>query len=116
VHLTIMLHWGYWSERGSLPVTYDIGGLRGGTSQVGGAFSHPQNGLPNQLDGGSSPTGGSSYSGAFNADTGTSTTEQCTITSCTCHSRRLACHDHISEAWCGLVARAVDDIVSDDIG
>ena len=101
---------------GSLPVTYDISGLRGGTSEVGGAFSHPQNSLPNQLDSRSSPTGGSSYTGAFNTDTRTSTTEQCAITSCTHHIRGFACHQHISEAWCGLVARAVDDVISNDIG
>ncbi|KAA6419365.1 MAG: hypothetical protein FRX49_10624 [Trebouxia sp. A1-2] len=66
-------------ERGSLPVTYDIGGLRCGTSQVGGAFAHPQNSLPNQLDGWDSPSGGSSYGGAFNTNTKTSTAEQYTI-------------------------------------
>ena len=116
MNLTITLHWVYWSEKGSLPVTYDVGGLRGGTSQVGGAFSHPQSSLSNQPDGGSSPTGDSRYSGASNAHTRTSATEQCTITSCTHHSWGLACQDHISEAWCGLVARAVDDVVGDDIG
>ncbi len=78
-------------------------------------MGHPQHSLPNQLDGGVRPSGGSCCSGAVYAETSTSATEQGAVRSSARHCGRLACHKDISEAWRGHVSRGISNIVGDDI-
>ncbi len=98
-----------------MPVAYDISRLRRWTCQVGGPLSQPQHSLPYQLYGGIGLGNGSSYIGALDAKTSTSTAEERAIRGCTLDCWRLALHHDISEPWCGLIPRGVSDVVGNDI-